>query len=158
MSQSVRIYSKLEDQTGNKSSHHTSNFDILATPSATDCPTLFSHIFCATASRLRVHSRLSCCKSRWTLLLLGRAKYQATSSYTYSSGPSFRIQLCSAQQPIIILTWVFKWKNGWLTKILKRPFNAPNTLSMVVLSEEWRWLNNSFGHSGCLAPLYSFRW
>jgi hypothetical protein len=41
---------------------------------------------------------------------------------------------------------------------LKRFFKVPNARSTVVLSCEWRRLNNSFGFSGSLVPLYSLRW
>jgi hypothetical protein len=40
---------------------------------------------------------------------------------------------------------------------LKRFFKVPNARSTVVLSCEWRRLNNSFGFSGSLVPLYSLR-
>jgi hypothetical protein len=65
--------------------------------------------------------------------------------------------LCSAQHAITIFTCVFKGKNGWLANILKRFFRVPNARSTVVLSCEWRRLNNSFGFSGSLVPLYSLR-
>uniref|UniRef100_A0A0A9EAK4 Uncharacterized protein n=1 Tax=Arundo donax TaxID=35708 RepID=A0A0A9EAK4_ARUDO len=73
------------------------------------------------------------------------------------SGPLSRIQLCSTQHAITICTCVLNGKYGLLARTLNRFFMVPNARSTVVQREECRRLNNS-RVSGCLPPLYLFKW